>query len=244
MKLLVTAGNTQAQLDRVRCITNIFSGRTGARIAATGFDRGHSVVFLTSHPEVLDTIPAVRARAAPDWRVCPYRTFDDLAALMAEEIGRGDFDALIHAAAVSDYRPAGVFAPAPGTSFDSQALAWDGAGGCPRLADAMQDKVKSTHPELWLRLVPTPKLVDKIRSDWGFGGVLVKFKLEVGLSESDLLAAAEPARVHSQADLMVSNTLEGMSEWALLGGASGYRKVAREDLADCLLHAMEELARR
>ncbi|MFO0803298.1 MAG: phosphopantothenoylcysteine decarboxylase [Gemmataceae bacterium] len=31
MKVLVTAGNTQSPLDRVRCITNIFSGRTGLR---------------------------------------------------------------------------------------------------------------------------------------------------------------------------------------------------------------------
>ena len=34
MKILVTAGNTQVPIDRVRCITNIFSGRTGTRINA------------------------------------------------------------------------------------------------------------------------------------------------------------------------------------------------------------------
>ena len=39
MKILVTAGNTQTPIDRVRSITNIFSGRTGARIAARAFNR-------------------------------------------------------------------------------------------------------------------------------------------------------------------------------------------------------------
>ena len=33
MKLFITAGNTQVAIDRVRCLTNIFTGRTGAGIA-------------------------------------------------------------------------------------------------------------------------------------------------------------------------------------------------------------------
>jgi hypothetical protein len=51
VKILVTAGNTQTDIDRVRCITNVFSGRTGAQIAAEAFERGHAVSLLTSHPE-------------------------------------------------------------------------------------------------------------------------------------------------------------------------------------------------
>ncbi|HVL11743.1 MAG TPA: phosphopantothenoylcysteine decarboxylase, partial [Gemmata sp.] len=54
MNVLVTAGNTQTPVDRVRCITNIFSGRTGGQIAARAYDRGHAVTLLTSHPEVID----------------------------------------------------------------------------------------------------------------------------------------------------------------------------------------------
>ncbi len=240
MNILVTAGNTQTPLDRVRCITNIFSGRTGAQIAARAFDRGHSVVLLTSHPEVLDSIPANRTRTAPEWRVRTYRTFDDLDGAMNEEISGKRVEVVIHAAAVSDYRAAGVFSLAPGTTFDSTELTWDVVGERPRLLDAATGKVKSSHPELWLRLVPTPKLVDKIRSVWGFTGVLVKFKLEVGLSETELLEVAERARVHSGADLMSANTLEGMHDWAIIGaGANGYRKVTRSQLADQLLDAVE-----
>ena len=177
MNILVTAGNTQTPIDRVRCITNIFSGRTGAQIAASAFDRGHSVAFLTSHPEVLAEFPSNRHRGEPDFRVRTYRTFDDLETAMAEEIARGQFDVVIHAAAVSDYRVAGIFTERDG-----------------RFEDVAAGKVKGSHPELWLKLVPTPKLVDKIRSEWHFAGVLVKFKLEVGLSESELQAVAEKAR--------------------------------------------------
>jgi phosphopantothenate---cysteine ligase (CTP) len=240
MNILVTAGNTQTPLDRVRCITNIFSGRTGAQIATRAFDRGHSVVLLTSHPEVLDSIPTSRERTTPEWRVRTYRTFDDLDAAMSEEISGNRVEVVIHAAAVSDYRAAGVFSLAPGTTFDSTELTWDVVGERPRLLDAATGKVKSSHPELWLRLVPTPKLVDKIRPAWGFTGILVKFKLEVGLTETELLEVAERARVHSGADLMSANTLEGMHDWAIIGaGANGYRKVTRSQLADQLLDAVE-----
>ena len=190
MKILVTAGNTQTVIDRVRCITNVFSGRTGAQIAAEAFERGHAVTLLTSHPEVLTSVPGLRARQAPDWRVRPYRTFEELETLMAASITDGGFDAVIHAAAVSDYRVTGVYAPEGGTHFDPGEMSWAADTGPPRLVDATAGKVKSHHPELWLRLQPAPKLVDKVRSAWGFRGILVKFKLEVGVTEAELIAIA------------------------------------------------------
>jgi phosphopantothenate---cysteine ligase (CTP) len=242
MKILVTAGNTQTPIDRVRCITNIFSGRTGAQIAASAFERGHDVVLLTSNPEVLESIPAKRERKFPEWRLITYRTFDDLEVTMSEEISDDFFAAIIHAAAVSDYQPVGVFALAPGTTFDPDDLAWDSTTQRPHVKDVSRGKVKSSHPELWLRLIPTPKLVDKIRADWGFKGLLVKFKLEVGLSEAELIEGAERARLHSNADLITANTLEGMNDWAIIGsGANSYQKVPRNQLAEHLLNRLEEL---
>jgi phosphopantothenoylcysteine synthetase/decarboxylase len=241
MKILVTAGNTQTPIDRVRCITNIFSGRTGAQIAATAFESGHGVTLLTSHPEVLESIPTTRERMVPDWYVRTYKTFDDLDNAMGEEIRGGGFEAVIHAAAVSDYRPVGVFALAPETTFDPNDLAWDSTTQRPHVMDVAIGKVKSSHSELWLRLIPTPKLVDKIRSEWGFKGLLVKFKLEVGLSDAELIEVAERARLYSNADLITANTLEGMNDWAIIGSADNYQKVARNQLADHLLNKLEEL---
>jgi phosphopantothenate---cysteine ligase (CTP) len=245
MNILVTAGNTLTPLDRVRCITNIFSGRTGAQIATRAFERGHSVSLLTSHPSVLESIDSKRERSAPGWQVRRYRTFDDLDAAMSEEIGSGRFDVVVHAAAVSDYRAAGVFTLAPGTTFDSRELEWHSTSERPHLMDGAASKVKSSHQELWLRLVPTLKLVDKIRPVWGFKGILVKFKLEVEVSETELFETAERARIHSEADLIVANTLEEMYNWAIIIGATGdgYRKVVRAQLADTLIDAVEEIAR-
>jgi phosphopantothenate---cysteine ligase (CTP) len=102
--------------------------------------------------------------------------------------------------------------------------------------------LNSDSPELWLRLVRAPKLIDAVRSQWGFRGVLVKFKLEVGTSDEQLLAVAEDSRRQSLADLMVANTLEGSAHWAFVGPIAGdYVRVTRPQLADRLLDAIATL---
>ena len=224
MRIFVTAGNTQAPIDRVRCITNIFTGRTGAGIALEAYRRGHQVTLATSHPQVIIATDLDPQR----WQCHAYRTFDDLDALMARHIAHLQQDAVVHCAAVGDYHAAGVFAPAPGAPFDPSTM-----------RDCSAEKIKSDEPELWLRLVRAPKLVDKIRTEWGYRGILVKFKLEVGTTEDALLARAESSRQKSKADWMVANTLEGSADWALVGNDRGYRKVTRAQLAGALLDVLE-----
>jgi phosphopantothenoylcysteine synthetase/decarboxylase len=241
MNILVTAGNTLVPIDRVRGITNIFTGRTGASIAECAWERGHSVTLLSSRPEVVERHPQ-----SERWAMLPYRTFVDLQQLMRELVLAGDLDAVIHCAAVSDYLADGIFAPAEGTRFHSETGHWDSESAIgPALIDRTAGKVKSNEPELWLRLVRAPKLVDCIRSEWKFAGLLVKFKLEVGLREEELLTIAEQSRLDSAADLMVANTLEGVSEWALLGPLEGqYQRVPRPELAERLLTALEQCPRK
>jgi phosphopantothenate---cysteine ligase (CTP) len=210
MNVLVTAGNTQTPIDQVRCITNVFSGRTGAQIAIEAQGRGHDVTLLTSHPEVLrSNQPCER------WTVRSYRTFDDLHALMAELVPGNRFNVLIHAAAVSDFALAGVYSE---------------CGRSP--IDATTGKISSRTPELWLRLTPTPKLADKVRSPWGFCGRFVKFKLEVGVTEEELRTIANRSREQSDADLIVANTLEGKDREAFICDRSGgWQRVLRAELA-------------
>jgi phosphopantothenoylcysteine synthetase/decarboxylase len=242
MNILVTAGNTLVPIDRVRGITNIFTGRTGAAIAVHAHERGHQVTLVTSHLAAVNQ-DAVSAglQNSRRWQVESFFTFDDLEAVLARRFRQAGLDAVIHCAAVGDYRPAGVFAPAPGTHFDPERRTWEAdPGQAPALADRAAGKVKSSERELWLRLVQTPKLIDRFRKDWNFRGLLVKFKLEVDITEHELVRIAEQARVQSQADLMVANTLEGAHTWAYLGPLDGnYRRVSRRELAGELLSALE-----
>jgi phosphopantothenate---cysteine ligase (CTP) len=239
MHLLVTAGNTLTPIDKVRGITNIFTGRTGGAIALEAHRRGHAVTLLTSHPEAVEAPPADER-----WSLRRFRTFEDLHERLEELVPSGKFDTIVHCAAVSDYRCDGVFAPAESTHFDEGTGAWRSKEGEPSLVSRAGGKVKSDEEELWLRLVRTPKLVDLFRSPWGFRGVLVKFKLEVGKADDELLAIAGRSREQSDADLMVANTLEGASLWAFLGPVGGkFERVSRRDLAARLLENVERLHR-
>jgi phosphopantothenoylcysteine synthetase/decarboxylase len=245
MKILVTAGNTQVPIDKVRCITNIFTGRTGAAIALRAHDAGHQVVLVTSHPEAVLDLRAGRPMPTEPWSCRVYRTYDDLSEQLASHVESGRFDVIVHCAAVSDYLSAGIYAPAEHTCFDPATGAWTAANErLAALVDRAAGKVKSDEPELWLRLVRAPKLVDRIRKDWSFAGVLVKFKLEVGISEECLLEVAERSRRQSDADLMVANTLEGAADWAYLGPLEGrYQRISRRELPATLLDAIENCHR-
>jgi phosphopantothenate-cysteine ligase/phosphopantothenoylcysteine decarboxylase/phosphopantothenate--cysteine ligase len=242
MRILVTAGNTQTPIDAVRCITNIFTGRTGTRIALEAARRGHQVVLLSSHPEVVGQFAAefgFGEKGPANLAVRVYRTFDDLHRLLADALSQPQgerFDVVIHAAAVSDYAVAGVYAAEAHPTPEALGLPGPDPIRSPRLVPVAGGKISSGHAELWLRLVPTPKLVDLFRSPWGFSGILVKFKLEVGISEAELQQRAEASRLQSGADLMVANTLEGMYSWALVGPVHGcYEQVERAALAKRLL---------
>ena len=245
MNILVTAGNTLVPIDKVRCISNIFTGRTGAAIAIHAHGRGHAVTLLTSHPEAVSGVSgAASVQGSAGWTLLSYKTFDDLENMMGRLISSPGLEAVLHCAAVSDYRSAGIFAAAPGTHFDPERNRWESAQGSPGLQDRAAGKVKSDEPELWLRLVRTPKLVDRIRTDWEFTGLLVKFKLEVGISEEELVAIAERSRKQSAADLMVANTLEGAAFWAYLGPIEGkYQRISRRELPEKLLVALEGQSR-
>jgi phosphopantothenoylcysteine synthetase/decarboxylase len=242
MNILVTAGNTIVPIDRVRVITNVFSGRTGTAIALEAQARGHAVTLLTSHPDIAHGQAETGKMSPSALAIQSFRTFDELQTLLKDAVQSNLFDAIIHCAAVSDHRVAGVYAPAGGTRFNRETSAWDSKAGPPGLVSRLAGKVKSDDSELWLRLVPTPKLVDRFRSEWGYRGVLVKFKLEVGLTEDQLRETAETSRLQSDANLMVANVLEGVSDWAILGPIAGrYDRVKRRELPERLLSAVEKI---
>ena len=234
--MLVTAGNTLTPIDAVRGITNVFTGRTGARIAAEATVDGYDVELLTSQPGVVEDTVVDYSRLT----LTEYRTFDDLAALMQDRVRNGGFDVVVHSAAVSDYHCAAVFENAPDVT-----IAEDGSFSPPssrmfHRIDASQ-KVSSRHSELWLRLVPTTKLVDQIRRPWGFTGILVKFKLEVGVPDDDLVRRAQSALLQSEADLVVANTFESMHDRAFFVSRESTQTIERLRLPTRLMAFINNL---
>lgn len=216
MKVLITAGSTIAPIDQVRVISNIFKGRTGTAIAEYFVGQGAEVTLITSSPGLVKV-------ERPKLNIVRYDTFDSLKENMQEALTLGNkFDAVIHSAAISDYKTAGVYV--------------EGNDGSLSVVDST-NKISSKHEALFLKLVPTEKLVDLIRKEWHFRGVLVKFKLEVGITDKELLEIAKKSRADSDADIIVANCLEWASQYAYFVNRSGHAaKTSRGELPDNLYH--------
>src|SRR3989338_338743 len=127
-----------------------------------------------------------------------------------------DFQVIVHAMSVLDYAPERVI---------------DG-------------KVSST--EDWIvRLVPTPKVIDRIRAWWP-GSLLVGFKLEVGKTKEGLLEIARQAMGQWEAEVVVANDLkdiEGDRHLAYLLGQGG-RLEAQANTKKEIAERLAELTQR
>ena len=179
MRVLVTSGGTTEPIDGVRTLANASTGRTGAGVAEHMARCGHDVLLL-------------RARdSAPCPEGCREETFSSFAELDAALTGilsREHFDAVVHAAAVSDFGVEEVLVGAEARP--------PGAG-----------KLDSDSAPV-LRLRPNPKLVDSLRARSQNDSVrIVAFKLTCGEDREGAAIAARALLERSGADLVVQNDL-------------------------------------
>ncbi|WP_168218910.1 phosphopantothenoylcysteine decarboxylase domain-containing protein [Limnoglobus roseus] len=243
MNLLITAGSPRSPIDKVRCVGTVFTGQTGALLARAAWGRGHTVTLLTSNAERLPEVPADAGLSERRLMPIVYNTFDDLSAVMQQQLRSKPIDVLIHTAAAADYLVAGSFAPELGTYFNVRNKAWESREK-PTMIEQPTDRANSGEPELWVRLVRAPRLVDRLRGPWGYKGLFVRFTLETARSDAELRGAAEFTRKQSEADLIVAGTFESMAHWVLMGPVDGrYERVPRRELADRLMLVVEHMRR-
>jgi phosphopantothenoylcysteine decarboxylase/phosphopantothenate--cysteine ligase len=96
-KVVVTAGGTQEPIDPVRFISNRSSGKQGYALAQVALDLGGEVTLIAG-PTALPPVFGAK--------MVEVRTADEMAeAVLAAS---ADADVLLMAAAVADFRPAGV----------------------------------------------------------------------------------------------------------------------------------------
>jgi phosphopantothenoylcysteine decarboxylase/phosphopantothenate--cysteine ligase len=179
LKVLITSGGTSEPIDGVRVLTNSSTGRTGVGIAAHMARSGHEVVLLRSRGS---------ADAPAGCRDETYVSFADLDAALGRILSSESFDAVVHAAAVSDFSVDEVWVA-------NQARAVGRA------------KLDSESAPI-IRLRPNPKLVDSLRGRSRNPSVrVVAFKLTHGDDRDGALRAVGALMAHSGADLIVQNDL-------------------------------------
>ena len=125
--IVVTAGGTQEPIDPVRHIGNRASGKMGYALAEAARDRGATVSLITA-PTLLPE-PAGIA-------ITPVRTTAEMKKAVARSVAQAD--ALIMAAAVSDYQP----------------------------RKAAKAKIKKESPSLNLELIRTPDILSQVKGNF------------------------------------------------------------------------------
>lgn len=171
--VLVTTGGTSEPIDDVRAVTNFSTGRFGLAIADAFADLGADVTVTGSR------LAFAHAGDSDRFARVPFASTEDLASILSAPVtGAVGGPVIVHAAAVSDYRPVPV------------------AG-----------KISSSGDELVVRMVPTPKLIDGLRDTHGKDAFLVGFKLLSGVTDSALVDAAHALCRRARLNLVVANDL-------------------------------------
>jgi phosphopantothenoylcysteine decarboxylase/phosphopantothenate--cysteine ligase len=96
-KVVITAGGTQEPIDPVRCISNRSSGKQGFALAQSALDLGARVTLITAPTTLPTPVGAERVEV---------RSAQDMHHAVLDAVSKAD--ALVMAAAVSDYRPINV----------------------------------------------------------------------------------------------------------------------------------------
>lgn len=191
MKVLITSGGCDEPVDGVRFLSNFSSGRTGAQLCRHFLECGHQVVFVRNFRSERVT------GGQPELREFTFQSFSDLQKILLNMAkSENDFDAVIAAAAVSDfsvdYLKAGDRRIIPGSvpKIDSDTV----SGG-----------------ETAIVLKKNPKLINSMKQ-WFANAVLTAFKLTSKSSIPERMGEVMKIFAAAGADLVVSNDLAEINE--------------------------------
>jgi phosphopantothenoylcysteine decarboxylase / phosphopantothenate---cysteine ligase len=207
-RIVVTAGPTLEPIDPVRVITNRSSGKMGYAVALAAREAGADVTLVTG-PTAL---------AAPGGvRVVPIETVEELRDAVLASLP--DSDALVMAAAVSDWRSAEP--------------------------SASKLKKKDAGDEMTLRMVRAPDVLAAVASARGPRTLVVGFKAETG----DPVAEASRMLKDKGLDLVVANDVSrdvfgSDSDEVIFVSADGAEPLPRMSKTDVARRLVEKIASR
>ncbi|KAB2845589.1 MAG: bifunctional phosphopantothenoylcysteine decarboxylase/phosphopantothenate--cysteine ligase CoaBC [Melioribacteraceae bacterium] len=179
LSILITAGGTREDIDGVRFLTNLSTGKTAAAIADHFINEGHSVTYLHA-PDVI--LP----KGNCDKLI--FTSFKSLDDAVQKELKSKKYNVVIHNAAVSDY------------SVESVVVADK------KYAVPFSEKLPSSEENISLNLKRNEKIVNKIKS-YSKDILLTAFKLTANQTEERKLEQVNKLFADSNADFVVQNDI-------------------------------------
>ena len=168
-RVLITYGPTWVAIDDMRVISNRSSGTLGKLIINDLLAAGAAIIAFEG--------PILEPLKHLSIKIKKFVFFDDFKKIFNTELNRR-YDIVIHAAAVSDFRP----------------------------LQTINAKLPSDQP-MALKLIPVKKLIQTVKRR-SPGSILVGFKLESTACQRRLRQAAMKSIQINHCDLIVANSLK------------------------------------
>ena len=207
MKVIITSGGTSEYIDSVRKITNSSSGKLGSMIANKFLESDkidklfyvcHKGAYLPNENQKLETIY--------------IKSVENLQKTLKNLIKSQKIDAIIHSMAVSDYTVGYVTTSEKMASklANKSAEQIKNILGQNDVAINSDNKISSNLDDMFIKLVPTPKVISHIKQ-WDRDIFLVGFKLLSNVSKATLLNVAKNLMQKNNCDAVVANDLKDIT---------------------------------
>lgn len=180
--ILITSGATREYIDGVRFISNLSTGKTASAITNLLVANNCKVTFLYG---INSALPSEKSNNIQ------FSDFEDLKTKIKSLLKNNNFDFIIHAAAVSDY------------TIDKI-----------NYGDTISDrntnsKLKSDINNLYIKLKPTAKIVNKLKSiSLNKKIKLIAFKFSAADNFDESETQVKKLLTHSNADYIILNHLQ------------------------------------
>lgn len=203
INVVITSGGTSEPIDNVRKITNSSSGKLGCTIAEellklNNLDKIYYICSKTSYKPISDKV-----------KVIEIVSTNNLKKSVEELLINENIDYFIHSMAVSDYTVDYV------TTASRLAKTIDNSNESTEISiknntDNIKDtKISSYEDNLIIKLKPTPKIINIIKSI-SPNTYLVGFKLLDNVSDKELIDVACKLKVKNKCNLVVANDLSNI----------------------------------
>jgi phosphopantothenate---cysteine ligase (CTP) len=208
MRIVITGGPSSEPIDRVRMITNQSTGELAVLLARKLMAAGNDVELFLGRGSIFRTSSAEF-----------FNTNEDLERLLGEIVNREGVHAVLHAAALADFRVASIL-----VEGRKQGVA----------------KISSTAEAIQLRLVPKPKVISRLRHLFP-KAFIIGWKFELDGSPADLVGkGVQQIRAYETNACIVNGSAFGPGFGYCDENGLVHSVGNKEELADLLLKMIRE----
>ena len=242
-KILITGGPTNEAIDEVMKITNMSTGGTSVALAETFASHGYEVVAILNN--------IVKLSPRDNLKVVHVESTDDMLKAIEAEARHDDIDAVIHAAAVGDYKADFTF-----LMEDMADEIFKNMGKIKSPEDILKiledpkckidnsSKISSYQKNLTLKLGLTPKIISNLRF-WFPESLLIGCKLLDNVEKGELFDVAEALCNKNHMDYILANDLADLQRGELaryLINKDGFTQIVLEN-TDAIFKFVDEKLR-